>query len=44
MKGFAKSRREFLKTTSVITGSFLLSPRGRSDSQLVVPTDINEHR
>jgi FtsP/CotA-like multicopper oxidase with cupredoxin domain len=28
MKDFAKSRREFLKTTGVITGAFLLSPRG----------------
>src|SRR5436190_24094930 len=28
MKDFAKSRREFLKTTGVMAGAFLLSPRG----------------
>jgi hypothetical protein len=28
MKDFAKSRREFLKTTGVTAGAFLLSPRG----------------
>jgi hypothetical protein len=28
MKDFAKSRREFLKTTGAMAGAFLLSPRG----------------
>src|SRR5213596_2093035 len=41
MKDFAKSRREFLKTTSAMAGAFLLCPRGIF-AQTATPIQHNE--